>query len=313
MELRQLRYLIGIIDYGSFSKASAQLHIAQPALSQQIAHLEIELRCPLLIRTAQGVTPTEAGFQFYRHAQAILRQVDQARADALGGAVGKQLMGTVSLGLPTSTSTILALPLLQQVRTVLPGVRLKILEGLSGHLLELLLNNRIDCAIQFRDTPAKGISVEPIVEEDLYAVSSDVATENQPIHLRELSGVPQALPGRPHGMREFIESTFKTHNLNLNIIAEVDSLSTLRGIAASGFATVILPQSALVELSAEGRLSSRLIVEPVLTRPLALCRPQGTPADRVSEAVVDILKQVAADLIKSRRWSGARLIGATKP
>jgi len=215
--------------------------------------------------------------------------------------------------LPTSTSTILALPLLQQVRTVLPGVRLKILEGLSGHLLELLLNNRIDCAIQFRDTPAKGISIEPIVEEDLYAVSSDVATENQPIHLRELSGVPQALPGRPHGMREFIESTFKTHNLNLNIIAEVDSLSTLRGIAASGFATVILPQSALVELSAEGRLSSRLIVEPVLTRPLALCRPQGITADRVSEAVVDILKQVAADLIKSRRWSGARLIGATKP
>jgi len=310
MELRQLRYLIGIIDYGSFSKASAQLHVAQPALSQQIAHLEIELRCPLLIRTAQGVTPTEAGLQLYRHARTILRQVEQARADALGGAIGKQLVGTVSLGLPTSASTILALPLLEQMRGVLPGVRLKIVEGLSGHLLELLLNNRIDCAIQFRDTLAKGISVEPIVEEDLFAVSSDAATENQPIHLRELSGVPLAAPGLPHSMREFIERTFKSQGLTLNIIAEVDSLSTLRGIAASGFATVILPQSALVEPSAEGRLSSRLIVEPVMTRPLALCRPQGTTADRATEAVVDLLKQVAGDLIKSRRWSGARLIGA---
>jgi LysR family transcriptional regulator, nitrogen assimilation regulatory protein len=66
LELRQLRYLIGIIDYGSFSKASAQLHVAQPALSQQIAHLEIELHCALLVRTSQGVVPTEAGLRRLR-------------------------------------------------------------------------------------------------------------------------------------------------------------------------------------------------------------------------------------------------------
>ena len=56
MELRQLRYLIGIIDFGSFSKASAQLHVAQPALSQQIAHLEIELRSILLIPEAAAAS-----------------------------------------------------------------------------------------------------------------------------------------------------------------------------------------------------------------------------------------------------------------
>lgn len=312
MQLRQLRYLIGIIDFGSFSKASAQLHIAQPALSQQIAHLEIELRCALLIRSPQGVTPTEAGQQLYRHAQLILRQVDQARADALGGSAGKQLVGTVSLGLPTSTSTILALPLLQEARAVLPGVRLKLVEALSGHLVELLLNHRIDCAILFRDTATKGLSIEPVAEEDLYAVSSDVATANQPVHLKELAGTPLAAPGHPHAMRELVDRTFKTHGVELNIVAEVDSLSTLRGIAASGYATVILPQAALAEPSAEGRLCSRLIVEPMISRPLALCRPQGAPADRAAAAVIDLLKQVVADLIKSGRWSGARLVGSAK-
>ena len=312
MELRQLRYLVGIIDFGSFSKASAQLHVAQPALSQQIAHLEIELRCPLLIRSPQGVTPTEAGQQLYRQARAILRQVDQARADALGGSAGKQLVGAVSLGLPTSTSTILALPLLQGARVALPGVRLKLAEALSGHLMELLLNHRIDCAILFRDAATKGISIETIAEEDLYAVSSDVATENQPIHLAELAGVPLAAPSQPHAMRELVDRTFKAQGVNLNIVAEVDSLSALRGIAASGYATVILPRSALAELSAEGRLCSRLIVEPVISRPLALCRPQGAPTDRAAGAVVDLLKQVVTDLIKSGRWSGARLLNAAK-
>ena len=308
MELRQLRYLIGIIDYGSFSKASAQLRVAQPALSQQIAHLEMELQAPLLIRTSQGVTPTDAGRQFYKNAQQILRQVQQARADALGsGAGGKQIVGTVSLALPTSTMTILALRLLEEVRDTLPGVRLKLVESLSGHLLELLLNQRIDCAVLFRDAPTKGISIETIAEEDVYAASADPLTENQPIPFRELSGVPLAIPSRPHGMRELVEGHFREHNLTLNIVAEVDSLPTLRGIAASGFATVILPQSALVEPSAEGRIYSRPITEPVITRPLSICRSQGASRERPADAVTECVKRVVADLINSGRWQGARL------
>jgi LysR family nitrogen assimilation transcriptional regulator len=306
MELRQLRYLIGIIDYGSISKASTQLHVAQPALSQQIAHLEVELRTSLLVRTSQGVTPTEAGRQLYRHAQQILRQVDQAKAEAIGSA-GKQLTGTVSLGIPTSTMTILALPLLQHVRATLPGVLLKLVESLSGHLLELLLNQRIDCAILFRDTSSKGISIEPIAEEDLYAVSSDPSMGDQPIALRELSAVPLAAPSRPHGMRDLIDETFRREGLELNVVAEVDSLPSLRGIAASGFATVILPQSALVEPSAEGRFFARLIIEPVITRPLSLCRPQGVSRERAADAVVECVKEAAADLIQRGRWTGARL------
>lgn len=307
MELRQLRYLIGIIDYGSFSKASAQLHVAQPALSQQVAHLEIELQTPLLIRTSQGVTPTEAGKQLYRHAQQILRQVEQAKADASGAGSGKALVGTVSLGLPTSAMTILALPLLEEARVALPGVRLKLVESLSGTLLEFLLNQRIDSAILYRDGPTKGISVEPIAEEDLYAVSADATTENQPIHLKELAGVPLAVPSRPHNMREVVESCFREHDIELNIVAEVDSLPTLRSIAASGFATVILPQSALVEPSAEGRMCARLITEPVVTRTLSMCRAQGASRGRAADAVADCLKQVMSDLIASGRWQGARI------
>jgi LysR family transcriptional regulator, nitrogen assimilation regulatory protein len=309
LELRQLRYLIGIIDYGSFSKASAQLHVAQPALSQQIAHLEIELHCALLVRTSQGVVPTEAGLRLYRHAQTILRQVAQARTEALGE---KELAGSATLGLPTSAMTILALPLLHHAQAVLPDVRLKLVESLSGHLLEMLLNGRLDCAILFRDTAAKGITVEKIAEEDLYEVSA-TANESSEVSLKELANVPHAIPSHPHRMRDIVEEVFRSHGVPLNIVAEVDSLPTLRGIAASGFANVILPQSALVEPSAEGRFYARLIVDPVITRPLALCRPQGISQERVVDAVADCLKQVLAGLIKSGRWQGARLATELKP
>ena len=59
MDLRQLKYFVQIVESGSLAKASRQLYIAQPALSQHVAKLEAEVGKPLLIRTAKGVTPTE--------------------------------------------------------------------------------------------------------------------------------------------------------------------------------------------------------------------------------------------------------------
>jgi LysR family nitrogen assimilation transcriptional regulator len=80
MELRQLRYFVSIVDHGSLSRAALVLHVAQPALTQQLRQLEEELGAQLLHRSAHGVTSTDAGKVFYEHAQAILKQVADARA-----------------------------------------------------------------------------------------------------------------------------------------------------------------------------------------------------------------------------------------
>ncbi len=81
MDTRKLAYFVQIVDSGSITKAAAALHVAQPALSQQVSALENELKQRLLIRSKQGVKPTAAGHTLYRHAQSILRLVDQARQD----------------------------------------------------------------------------------------------------------------------------------------------------------------------------------------------------------------------------------------
>ena len=61
MELRQLRYFLGVCEAGSFLKASVRLHVAQPALGHQMSTLEEELGVRLLLRSNKGVTPTSAG------------------------------------------------------------------------------------------------------------------------------------------------------------------------------------------------------------------------------------------------------------
>ena len=101
MNLKRLQYFVRIVDIGSLTQAADILHVAQPALSQQLATLEGEVRQQLLLRTKRGVVPTEAGKILYRHAQLILRQCEQAQADMK--AAGQGLSGAVSVGLAPGT------------------------------------------------------------------------------------------------------------------------------------------------------------------------------------------------------------------
>jgi len=60
MQYRHLHYFVSVVDAGSFSRAASTIHVAQPALSQQIAQLEEQLGVSLLLRSARGVRPTAA-------------------------------------------------------------------------------------------------------------------------------------------------------------------------------------------------------------------------------------------------------------
>src|ERR1044071_108279 len=88
MELRHLRYYIGVTEEKNVSRAALKLHLSQPALSRQIRDLEDELGFPLLERRAKSVRLTEAGRVFLTEARA---RVD--RAGAAGGRGGAGARG----------------------------------------------------------------------------------------------------------------------------------------------------------------------------------------------------------------------------
>src|SRR5688500_20116750 len=82
LDSKRLRYFVQIVDSGSITRAAAAAGIAQPALSQQLAVLENELKVTLLERSVSGVTPTRAGQVLYMQAQPILRQSEDLSAAA---------------------------------------------------------------------------------------------------------------------------------------------------------------------------------------------------------------------------------------
>src|SRR5438067_1431237 len=75
MELRQLEYVLGIVDHGGFTRAASALHISQPALSQAVRTLEKEIGVDLFVRTGRRVSLTPAGEAFVGPARQALRGV----------------------------------------------------------------------------------------------------------------------------------------------------------------------------------------------------------------------------------------------
>src|SRR5882762_10452799 len=170
VNLRRLRYFVKIVDIGSLTQAAEVLHIAQPALSQQLITLESEFQQQLLVRTKRGVTATEAGATLYRHAQLILRQYEQAQADVKSA--GQTLSGSVSVGLaPGTGASALSLPLLTSVRARHPDILLYINENFGTTLSELIMNGRMDMAVLYGFKTLPGLDYMPLQNEQMYLVS----------------------------------------------------------------------------------------------------------------------------------------------
>lgn len=174
MNLRRLKYFVKIVDIGSLTQAAEVLHIAQPALSQQLATLEGELKQQLLIRSKRGVTPTEAGNILYMHATTILRQCEQAHSAV--NCAGEALIGQVSVGLALGSSALrISAYLVQAVREQHPGILLYINENTSDLLSELVADGRMDMAVIGDKSRVKGLSFvnAPSIEQPLSLSVSD--------------------------------------------------------------------------------------------------------------------------------------------
>ena len=80
--LAAMEAFVRVIEAGSFSGAAKQLRVGQPAVSKTIAQLEDRLGVRLLLRSTHGLTPTDAGRDFYEHAKRSIEYVEEAEAAA---------------------------------------------------------------------------------------------------------------------------------------------------------------------------------------------------------------------------------------
>jgi LysR family nitrogen assimilation transcriptional regulator len=292
VDLKRLEYFLMVADYGSFSRASSVIGVAQPALGRQVQRLEDECGVRLLYRHGRGVSLTPEGQIFADRIRPLLKKLAMA-ADGLS-TTERPLSGAITLGLTPTMMSLMGLPLLQHMRRLAPGVKLNFLTGYSGYVHEWLVDGRLDIAILHDARRSQHIAVDPLATARLFLVSHpDLAKQaglhrKQTLAVRALADLPLALPSRSHGLRRTIDNAVARHKLELDVQYELDTLTLMKDIALSGIAHTVLAMPAVAAEVASGRLTVTGLSSPVLETRLMIATSLNRPLTRAGRAVLDL-------------------------
>ena len=289
MDLTRLRYFVAVLESGSFSRAAAALHMSQPALSRQVLLLEEELGQRLLVRNGRGASANEAGLALLAHARAIDELADKARADMRERQASPR--GRVTIGLPPRVAQVLTADLVQRFREQYPEATVTIVESLSLRLREWLVAGTLDMAILFDPPSSPQLAEETLGREPLLLFGPQALPRR--IRLAELSRLQLVMPSGPNALRQLLEAHTRPRGLALDIVAEVDSVSTVLSLVARGVAHTVLPASASRLWSYPQTLHQAAIVSPAMRNRVVLAIPKARPATRPQRLAVELLRALA--------------------
>ncbi len=299
MDLKQLEYFVRVAELGSFTRASAALNIAQPALSRQVRLLEVELRQTLLTRNGRGATPTEAGKLLLEHGRGILHQVQRAREEL--GRVRGSLAGRVAIGLPSSLARVLTVPLTRAFRLQMPDAALSIREGLSIGMQEALLAGQLDIAVLYNAQPSADMDISPLMEEELLLVQARPPglPEDPPpaaISLREVAALPLVIPSRPNAIRMHVEAEMANIGCRPQVVLEIDGVAAILDLVADGVGCALLSRNAVASSTRPSAFTVRSIQQPTLRTKLALATSSLRPTTLTQQSTLDLLRSTVAQV-----------------
>ena len=234
-ELRQLRAFLAVGEHLHFGRAAAQLHISQPALSQQIRLLERDVGAPLFSRTSRMVALTPAGQALAEAAPLVILEAERAqrRVDqAATGSSGLLIIGSVNTALAGITPRIM-----RAVRTQTPDLRLELYHMDTSAQLTALADRRIDIGVVREATASRNLENERLVSEPLVVVLPEghplAAAET--VSPRALADEAFVLWPRMLGPDFFdrIIAYCRKHGFNPRIVAEGDDVETQLGLVAA--------------------------------------------------------------------------------
>lgn len=306
MDLRQLRYFAKVVESGSFSKAANQLHVAQPALSQHVRHLEEELGVVLLHRSAQGVKPTEAGERLLSHAKRILSDFAEITDSVRGKAVSPR--GVVRFGMPGTVGELLAVPLIEAAKQRYPDIRIRVVEAMSGYVLDWLKRGDLDLAMIYATSDPRGLVVHHGLSEDicLFATKALAAGHDLPgkvVTLATAGQLPLIVPGLGHGLRELIEEAAAEKSVDIVPAIEIDSYAQIKKLARRGQGFGILPLTAVSEEAGTGEFQVWRFKAPGITRKVYLSYSAERPLYTAPRAIGQLAWEILRQLVESGAWT----------
>lgn len=293
LETRQLRYFVAVYEEQHVGRAAQRLFVSQPALSQQLKQLESQLDVMLFERQGKRIRATSAAHLLYRHAQAVLRQLQEAEAELKQHA--RSPLTTLSLGVLQTVNHAIVSQLIRRMGVLSPEITLHI-EELSGEEIEQgLLDERLQIGIGFTPPRHGGIRAEELFSDRFYAVmppNHKLAIFNR-VPAMLVCSEPAYLLSRPYRTRQLWDEATAKAGLTPNVVAEMNRISGILDAIKRNGGMTVLPGFSAVPFH-DPELVWKLVVEPEVMRTVGvLYLPRGElpPVVRVMiETVRELLQ-----------------------
>lgn len=287
LDLVSLSLFCLVVRTGSISKGAGLAHLAVGAASKRMSDLEDSVGAPLLERHSRGVKLTPAGQALHRHAQRILRDVDQLAADLSDHARG--VLGVARLWANTSAITQFLPADLAAFASLQPGIRIALNEADSHEVVLAVLDGRADLGIFADRTPQLGLQTLPYRGDRLVLVvppehplarrrrvDFEEATEYDFVSLSGATSLAQRLA---------LESGQLGKPLRIRI--QVRSFDAMCQMVAAGLGVAVLPDAAVQPLVRALGLRKLELTAPWVERELLLGARDFAALPKAARTLVD--------------------------
>ncbi|WDL95867.1 LysR family transcriptional regulator [Alicyclobacillus sp. ALC3] len=293
------RTFVQVVEHGTLSEAADRLHLTQPSVTRQLQQLERTYGTALFDRAGRKMLLNRAGQRVYQTARQVLA-LEQRLADELREFANPEI-GTVYIAAGLTPSIYLLPPVLAAYRDKHPKVQFQVQSGSSKEVLEMLHTGAVDMGVVTTAESNADLTLTALVLDRLLLV----AAPNHPlpsggaVRFSELSEWPMVLMRPESGLRSIVESIAVSTGTKLQIAMETDSLESINRLVQTGVGLSVLPQSAVADDLAAGRLVEISLGDVELgSRTITLATRTGATlpanAERFAAALPGLCRQSAA-------------------
>lgn len=288
MDISDLQTFIAVAETGSFSQASEQLFLTQPAISKRIAGMEEELGASLFDRIGRKVGLTEAGQSLLPRARSILLEVEDSRR-AISNLSGR-IAGKLRIGTSHHIGLHRLPPILKTFIQRYPDVELDIQFMDSEEACRSVEHGDLELGIVTLPLqPVSNLTTKLIWPDPLSLVISHQhpLKKCKQITLEQLAEHPAILPSHGTYTREVIEEAFEPSGLKLKIGMSTNYLETLKMLVMVGLGWSVIPNTMLSK-----ELQAIRISEISLRRELGMVWHQGRTLSNAARTLTDIIEHI---------------------
>lgn len=253
IDVHQLRVFASVYKNRSFSRASEELSLTQPTVSDHIKTLEEELNCRLFDRLGRTIIPTKEADVLYRHALEVIEKTDSIKD--LISRTHKRLEGELTIGASTIPGTYLMPYIVSKFQRLYPLLSFQIIISDSKEILQKILRHDLLIGVIGSRLVTSNVNYTPFLDDELIAVCSpdfyrERGIKPKGLTLKELVEFPFILREEGSGTQKETEKILEEQGLSLDdlkVTAIFGSTDAVKQAVKAGLGVAIVSKHAVKE------------------------------------------------------------------